>query len=135
MADLTITAANVVPGADAMIERGTSGATITAGQIVARNTDNDYVLADANHATVALRTPRGIALHGASAGQPLAIARSGDVTLGAVLTAGTDYWLSDVPGGIAPRADVATGERAVLLGVAESTTVLRLDIQDSGVTL
>lgn len=134
MADLSITAANVL-APNATIEHGTAAATITAGQVVARNSDNDYVLADNNHATAALRTPRGIAINGASAGQPLTIARAGDVTLGAVLTAGVAYYLSDTPGGICPVADLASGERAVLLGMAESTSVLRLDIQDSGVTL
>ena len=34
MADLTITAANVVPGAGARITNGTAGATVTAGQVV-----------------------------------------------------------------------------------------------------
>src|SRR5688572_11203202 len=102
MADLSITAANVVAAAGATIEHGTAGATITAGQVVYRDdADKKYKLADNDSATAAARDPRGIALHGASNGQPLAIARSGDVTIGAALTAGLAYYLSGTPGGIA----------------------------------
>lgn len=135
MADLTITAANVVATSGTR-ENGTAGAAITAGQVVYINaTTGRYELADNNAASVPARSPRGIALHAAAVGQPLAVLRSGDITIGAALTAGTDYWLSDTPGGICPRADLASGERVVLLGVAKSTTVLALNIQNSGVTL
>jgi hypothetical protein len=135
MADLTITAANVVATSGTR-ETLTAGATITAGQLVVLDsTTGRMVLADNNHATAALRIPRGIALHGASNGQPLTILKSGDITIGATLTAGTDYYLSATAGGICPRADLATGHKVVLLGLAESTSVLALDIQDSGVVL
>lgn len=134
MADLTITAASVVANSGTR-ESGTAGATVTAGQMVVLNTSNQYVLADADHATAALRVPRGVALHAALTGQPLTILREGSITIGATLTAGTDYWLSGTAGGICPRADVSTGERAVLLGIATSTTVLSLKIHDSGVTV
>ena len=86
MASLSITAANVLSGSGATIERGTAGATITAGQVVYRDTaDGKYKLADADSATALARDPRGIALNGASNGQPLAIIRAGDVTIGATM--------------------------------------------------
>lgn len=136
MADLSITASAVVPGTNATVEHGTAGATITAGQVVYRDaSDGKYKLADADSATAAVRVPRGVALNGGSDGQPLAIARSGDVTVNAVLTAGTAYYLSATAGGIAPLADLLTGDDVVLLGLAKSTTVLALDIQVSGATL
>jgi hypothetical protein len=76
-----------------------------------------------------------VALHAAAANQPLAIQKAGDITIGAALTAGVDYWLSATPGGIAPRADVTTGMDPILIGVAKSATVLTLAILDVGVTL
>lgn len=131
MADITITAANVLAASDATRASGTAGATITAGQVVAKHaTNGKYVLADADGTGVT--RPRGIALNGASDGQPLVIATAGDVTLGG-MTAGVSYFLSPTAGGIAPRADVLTGDVVSHLGIAKSATVLALDIQFSGV--
>jgi hypothetical protein len=130
MADLSITAANVVAGAGANIEHGTFGTTVAAGKaVVIDPTSQKYVLADSNSATAALRRARGIALNGGADGQPGTIIRGGDLTIGATLTAGATYWLSDTPGGICPDADVGSGEYACLLGVAKSTTVLSVSIQ------
>jgi hypothetical protein len=135
MANLVITAANVLAGSDATKESGTAGEAITAGQVVYRATSGLYMLADANSATAAARQPRGIALHAAATGQPLAIQRSGSITIGATMTAGTDYYLSDTPGAIAPRADIGSGEYVALIGMAESTTLLRINIHYTGVAL
>ena len=135
MADLTITAASVAAGSASTTEHGTAGASITAGQVVYKDaTTKRYGLADNNGAT-ATKAPVGIALNGAATGQPLAIIKSGDITIGATMTAGVAYYLSDTPGGICPVADLASGETAILLGMATSTTVLHLDIQNSGVAL
>jgi hypothetical protein len=136
MADLTITAANVIAGAGSDIEHGTGGATITAGQQVYRDAATGrYLLADSNSATVAARTDRGTALNGCANGQPLAVHKEGPITIGATLTAGVAYYLSDTPGGICPVADVGSGEYSSIIGIATSTTVLNVDIQASGVAL
>jgi hypothetical protein len=135
MADLSITAANVVPGSDAVRESGTAGATITAGQLVYLDTsDMRYKLADANGAA-ALRVPNGIAINSASAGQPIVVQKGGDITIGGTLTAGATYYLSSDPGGLCLIADVGTGEYACIVGIAKSTTVLAVGIQPSGVAL
>lgn len=81
------------------------------------------------------RQVHGIALNSASLNQPVSMIKSGDVTIGATLTAGLDYWLSGTAGGICPRADLTSGMDPILIGVAKSTTLLSVDIQDSGVTL
>lgn len=137
MVDIVITAANVVPGTGAKIEHGTAGATVTAGQVVYLDSASTgkYLLADNNSATAAARSPRGIALHGASLNQPLAVQTEGPITIGATVTAGVAYYLSDTPGGIGPVADLLTGEYPTVLGMATSTTVLNLKIQASGVAL
>jgi hypothetical protein len=135
MTDISITAANVIPGAGATTRDGTAGATITAGQVVAFDpSTRKYVLCDTDHATAALRIAKGIALNGASNGQPIKVQTEGPITVGGTMTAGVAYYASNAAGGISPAADVAT-ERSVLLGIATSTTVLDLDIQDSGVTV
>jgi hypothetical protein len=136
MASLSITAANVIAGSNATIERGIAGATITAGVVVYKDTaDGKYKIADADSATALARDPRGIALNGASNGQPLAIIRSGDVTIGATMTAGLVYYLSPTPGEIGVVGDVLSGDDPIVLGQAKSTTVLTVKINDPGVTL
>jgi hypothetical protein len=137
MADISITAGSVVAAASATKESGIAGATITAGQVVYKDTsDNKYKLADGDSATAAVRKPIGIALNGASNGQPLAIVKSGLVTIGATVVAGTAYYLSDdTPGGIAPLADIGSGDDVVFLGIATTAAILNLNIMITGVTL
>jgi hypothetical protein len=137
MADLSITAASVIAGTDSTAEWGVSGATITAGKAVYFDETTDkWKLADADDATAAVRMSAkgGIALNGASDGQPLKVLRSGDVTIGASLTAGTAYYLSPTAGGICPLADVLTGDTIVLIGLAASASVLNVAINYTGAT-
>lgn len=135
MADLSITAANVVAENGAKSRPGIAGATITAGQQVYLDaTDNKWKLADADGAA-ALRSPGGTALHGASANQPLQVHTHGPITIGATLTAGTTYYLSPTPGGICPLADLASGDYVVIVGIALSTSVLDVKYHESGVAL
>jgi hypothetical protein len=137
MADISITAGNVVPGSGAEVDRnGIAGATITAGKVVYKDgATGKYLLADDDSATDSARRPTGIALNGASLNQPLAVQKSGLVTLGATLTPGLDYYLSDTAGGICPRADLVTPQTVVLIGLATSATVLDIDIKVPDVTL
>ncbi len=130
MADLTLTAANVIKGANADIETGIAGEVITAGQPVYLDPATRKLLkADNDSGTAATRHARGIALNGAAANQPLAIQKGGDVTLGAVLTPGLAYYVSSTPGGICPADDLGSGDYVCQLGIAKSASVLALDIQ------
>ena len=136
MADLNITAANVVAGANASIFNGAAGEAVSAGKPVYQSsTTKKWMLADSNSATVEARKATGVALNGAALNQPLAVQQAGDITIGAVLTPGTAYYLSDTPGGICPLADVGSGEYVCQLGLAKSATVLALDIQFPNVAL
>jgi hypothetical protein len=136
MADIVITAANVVKGTIATVKPVVFGATITAGKAIVKDpATNKYVLADNNHATAALRVHDGIALNGGGDGQPGDMQVGGDINMGATLTPGVSYWLSDTAGGVCPYADVGSGERAVLVGVATSASNLRLARVDSGTAL
>ncbi len=135
MADISVTDTAVLASSGANVDRGgTAGATVTAGKVVYRDAaDSKLKLSDANG--TGTRQIDGIALNGASDGQPLAIAKGGDVTMNAVLTPGTPYFLSGTAGGICPEADVATGMQKIQIGIAKSTSVLHVAIQDTGVTL
>ena len=139
MADISVTPANVLSGAGARIEHGIAGATVTQGQIVYldQTTTGKWLLADADAATAAARGQGkiGVALNGAANGQPLAVQIEGPITIGATVVAGTSYFLSPNPGGIAPLADILTGDYVTLVGIATSTSVIKLDFQYSGVAL
>jgi hypothetical protein len=135
MTDLVITATGVLAGAGASsFGEGTAGGTITAGKVLALDdATKRYTLADNNVAT--LKDVKGIALNGASNGQPVTFLKAGPIAIGATLVAGTDYYLSDTPGGICPRADLLTGEGVILIGLATSTSEINVDIQKTSVTL
>lgn len=136
MVDLTITPANVVvSGTGQNRVNGTAGETVTAGKAVYLDpTSHKWMLADNNHPTIAAaRKAGGVALNGASLNQPITVLTSGDVTIGATMTANIPYFLSDTPGGICPIADVGTGEYLCQIGLAKSTTVLAVGIQATGV--
>lgn len=133
MADLTITAANVAYGSDAVIVHGTAGASLTAGQPLYKDTANANVmkLADAN-ASALTATVAGVALHAAASGQPIAYQTGGAITIGATVTSGVVYVASATAGGIAPAADLTTGWRTSIIGVATSASVIQLSINNSG---
>ncbi|MFZ5719205.1 MAG: hypothetical protein ACOY5Y_07025 [Pseudomonadota bacterium] len=136
MADLVITATSVAPSATTKQETGVAGEAITAGQVVYRDASTGkYGLADCDSATAGHRSPVGIALHGAAANQPLVIAKSGPMTLGATLTAGVAYYLSPTAGGVCPVADLGSGDYPVFLGFATSAALLDVDIVEAGVAL
>ena len=133
MANLSITAASVVAGAGAQTEAGVAGAAVTAGQVVYKATTGKYLPADADEATVAERTGRGIALNGAALDQPLKVLTSGPITIGATLTAGVFYYLSDDPGAICPVADVTGGNYIVQVGYAKTASVLEVSFKNTNV--
>ncbi len=136
MSDLSITAANVLPGADAQVEHSYFGASVTAGQVVYNDTaDNEKKLADANSATAIVRKVHGIALNGGSDGQPAAVQRGGTITIGATVVVGKVYVLSATPGGIAPIDDLATGHYVTVIGVGISSTQIKLGFLESGVAV
>lgn len=135
-ADLTVTAASVVPAAGATLEQGTAGEALTAGQAVYQKAaDHKWYKADCNSATAEVRVASGVAVTGSAAGQPAVVQKGGSVTIGATLTAGSAYFLSGTAGGIRPAADNTTGDYPQVVGIATSTSVLKLTFLASGVAL
>lgn len=135
MADLTITAASVEIVLGSSTVEGTAGETITAGQPVYKDaSDSDKVKAADANASKESADCVGIALHGATDGQPLVYVSSGDVDLGATLTIGTIYVVSATSGGIAPEGDLTSGQYTTILGVATAANNLKMNLKASGVT-
>jgi len=136
MAAISITAANVIKGSDAQTKSGIAGATITAGQSLYKEASTGQLkLADADSATAEVRVLEGIALHGASAGQPIQYQVAGDITIGGTVVTGTIYALGETAGGIIPSADLSSGEYVSIVGVAISASVIRLGIKSYGAAL
>lgn len=135
MADLSITAAQVLRVSGG-VKTLLAGEAITAGQVVyLKAADGKFWLADANG--TGTTTVKGIALNSAAAGQPVtAILTGGVVTLGAVAapTKGVLYVLSNTPGGI-QAAPPASGGTAVYLGVGNAANGLNLSIVNTGVAV
>lgn len=135
MTDVSITAANVQKGANAVVENGIAGATITAGQVVYKEASTGkFKLTDSDSGTAEAKAAYGIALNGAADGQPLAVQKGGKITIGGTLVAGSAYYASETAGGIQPAADVAT-EDVVFLGHALTAAILDLKISNTGVTV
>jgi hypothetical protein len=133
VADLSITAANVA-AVTVSKQEWTAGATITAGQAVYLDSANSNVAKLAqSDGTSAEAEVKGIALCGAASGQPIIIASSGTMDLGATLTVGMIYVLSQTAGGIAPVSDLASSDYVSVIGVATATDEIRLSITNSGV--
>lgn len=127
MADLSITPADVatVAGSGETFESGEAGAAIDAGESVYRSAaDNEWYLADASAAATA--RARGVAVCSAAAGQRVIVQTKGKVDLGAG-TQGETYVVSATAGGIAPIADLGSGEFVTVLGVCDSGNELQLN--------
>ncbi len=130
MADLSITATQVLPGEDATIVSGVLGATVTTGMTLYLDRETTrYLAADAN-LTQASADAVGIALNGGGVGQSVRVQTEGTVILGAgaAPVLGTIYVVSGTPGGIAPAADLATGWWRTVLGVGDAGNSLALGI-------
>lgn len=135
MADLTITAANVAVGSQTTrISIVQVGEAITQGQpIYLDSATAKYLKGDAN--VDAKAGVDSIALTAAASDGYVVRASSGLINLGATLTVGTIYVLSDTAGGIMPTADLSAGDNVVILGAATTTALLNLDIQVTGAKL
>jgi hypothetical protein len=128
MADISITAASVLASTSASTNEGFAGATITAGQSLYLDTvTNTLKLADAD-GTSPINTIAGIALNGASSGQPVKYAiKDASFTLGATLLAGDVVYLSDTPGGLTSTiAELEAGDKVIVVGVMTTTTLMNL---------
>jgi hypothetical protein len=128
MADFTVTPANVLASVNAtIVYNAKAGATITAGQNLYKDTDNTMKLLDANGADPSFKFA-GIALNGASAGQPIAyVVNDPDFTPGYALAAGDVVITSGTAGASAPVDDAASGWYVTVLGVGKGNNKMALN--------
>jgi len=142
MADLSITAANVLPPADARESIGIAGETVTAGMVLYYKVSDGYwYKADALTAEKAGSALYGylkMAMSGATAGQPVVLAEPGQtITMGAVFSVGRLYVLSATAtsGKIAPIADLVNTNYLVPLGYADTTSTIVFNPVSTGIVL
>lgn len=121
MADITVTAANVLR-TSGTFESGTAGETLTAGQCVYLKAADSRLWKAQADGTSAEATAVGITLHAALAGQPVAYAKTGAViNIGGTTSKATKYVVSAAAGGVAPLADLTSGQYISELGYATAT--------------
>lgn len=133
MSDISITAANVVASSSAVIRRAIAGGTITAGQPIYLDSSDSYSAKAADADASASANVVGVALNGASDGQPVDyVVEDPSFTPGGTTTAGTPYFASTNAGGICPIADLASGDYVAFLGIGLSSNKLFLRIAASG---
>lgn len=134
MADVSVTAASVQPGTTKAI--AVAGASITAGESIYIDANGKAQLAKADtttHAGVG-GGGVGIAMNGAATGQYVSYQQSGDYTVGGTVAVGTTYVVSpNSAGGIAPYSDLSTGNIITVLGIADTTSTINLNINISGI--
>lgn len=129
MADITITAANIGCGSNALVRRVTGGEAITHGQPVYQQSNGKFYKADANNSEQTAEA-QGISFCACSGdGVDLFILFFGKMKFGAILTKGETYCVSETAGGICPIGDVGSGEWVTILGVASDTSTLDVDIK------
>lgn len=134
MSDVSITAASVLKSTTSSTDRGTAGATITAGQPLYKDSNDGYRLKPAIGTSQAAAAAVGVALHGAADEQPIEYTTEGSYTAGGTLTVGQVYVVSaGAAGGIAPYSDLASTNYVTVLGVATTAALLKLKINVSGI--
>jgi len=134
MADLTITAAQVQPGAGSSHTPGTLGETLVAGDLVyLKAADSRLWKTDADAAASAAAV--GIMLCGGAAGQIGAYQSAGTLTIGAgaSVAQGQTYVVSGNAGKIAVESDLTTDDYVTILGVGNDADGIELDINVTGI--
>lgn len=125
-ADLTITAASVkIIDENSTVRKVRFGETVTQGQAVyAKDADGRWWKADADSATEEETEAAGIVLTPGGAGEYGYVVTEGLLNIGASLTVGEIYVLSDTAGGVRPEADNGSGDTVVIIGVAKTSSQL-----------
>lgn len=138
MADLLIVASDVHAGAQsdgAVVRNVVAGEAVSPGDaIYKKQSDAEWYKADANlSAEAAGQYGIAVALTYAGDGEPLVIQAEGEYTVGVAVVVGQVYVVSGNPGKIAPVTDGVAGWFTTILGVATTTTKIKLKPNVSGV--
>ena len=125
MADISITAANFVPSANATIIQGVAGEAMTRGQTLYYDSTNAlYKLFSATNTSKDVLA--GLACEDAATNQPmLVVTKDPALVIGGAAASGDTVWGSNVAGGMTKTfADVVSTWRVWVLGVANATNTI-----------
>lgn len=131
MTDIVVTATDVdkISGSQRTADAGIA---ITAGEAIYIDSNGLAQLCEKDQTSV-IAAFEGIALNDAGVSQPVTYQVAGVVDLGAIIAAGVIYVVGAGPGGIAPSADISTGNFVTIIGVGLNTTNIQIGINRSGV--
>ena len=134
MADLSVTAANVLQSSGTTVSSGVAAVAINRGQYVYIKADGTIALADSNGTTPA-NTCAGSCIADVSTGQTcFYVAKDAVFTPGFTATAGDPIYLSNTAGGATKTyADIASGSTVIVLGGMLTSTTMNFDPQVYGV--
>lgn len=135
MAALSITASDVKlqQGQVNFAANRLFGETVAAGSPVYL-LNNEYM--KAVNDSVAASTVVGLALMSGDDGDiALVVPDTSKLYVGTILTQGIYYYLGATAGTIVPYGDLLSGDYVTRIGFAESTSVLRVDLDATGVTI
>jgi hypothetical protein len=134
--DLSITTTNVLAGTGGRTVTGILGEdSMTAGMSIYKKASDDNNLWRADSGDSAAAEAAGILLNGGDTGQPCVYLISGDLGLGAILTVGMRYYVSDTAGKIREDTDLVSTEFVSMIGIADTTSNLVVQILNSGVQI
>ena len=125
MADLTQTATAVHPHKDATtitVQAG-EGSIVPGEPLYKKASDSKYYKAVNSGAAEAAASVIAVG-YAPSANDYVSVLSSGDIDLGATLTVGERYFVSNTAGKIAPSADIGAGEWSTEVGRAEAADKL-----------
>jgi len=127
MADISITAANVLKSAAGISQSGIAGATITQGVPVYQLANGTFGLSDSN-GTAPANSCAGMALNAASSGQPFNyVSQDPAYVPGGTFTSGAAVYVSNTPGGLTTTySDVASGSTVIVIGVTNTDGTINL---------
>jgi hypothetical protein len=129
-ADISITAANVVPSSKARLSTQTAGATITAGQVVYLDPVSGTVKLSKANVASPVNSVFGIAATNASANQPVVIITSDPaLAIGGTIASGGTVWMSGTNAGgmTSTFADLVTGWTIIVLGVGNGSNAINFN--------
>ena len=135
MADLVITPANVDGKiAGTLLKAYVLAEAVDAGEVCHLDSNNQAALAQCD-GTAQEGVARILAVEsGLSGASTLFAIPSSVIDIGATLTVGDAFYLSANPGKIMPPADLLTGNKITLVGIAVAQNRLQVLLQNTGFT-
>lgn len=123
MADLTITAANVLVTSNTTTQRVQAGEAVTAGQVVYQKTsDSKYYKTDVTTGSEESKAA-GVAVTPAGAADDyFLIATAGDIETGGTMTVNEVYVVS-ASGAVSPASDLTSGDYGTIVYIAKSAAI------------